>query len=201
MDIKHYYDYIIKMQCIARIGLKFATDPYARDNYQEINDLSMKMLEDFENIKFDRPNYFDRNIYPTPSISVRTIVKNDKSEILFVREAKDNTYSLPGGWCDLYDSPSQAAKNEVSQEAGVEIEITRLVGILNHTPFKNDKSIPEYVLIFEGKIISKFHEHCYETNDVKFFSRTHLPTISRKNSLEELNRVLDASEAQKTIFD
>ncbi len=201
MDSKHYYDYIIKMQSIARIGLKFTTDPYARENYEEINELSMKMLQDFENVQFDRPNYFARDVYPTPNISVRTVIKNEKGEILFVREAKDNTYSLPGGWCDLYDSPQTAAKNEISQEAGVEAKITRLVGILDHTPFKNDKSIPEYVIVFEGVVAGKFHEHCHETNDVGFFSRSNLPVISRKNNIAELNRVLDAVEKGETIFD
>lgn len=201
MDSKHYFDYIIKMQSIAKIGLKFTTDPYAKENYEEINSLSMAMLEDFTKVKFDRPNYFERNVYPTPNISVRTVIRNDKGEILFVRESKDNTYSLPGGWCDLYDSPQTAAKNEVSQEAGVECSIKRLIGILNHTPFKNDKSIPEYVIVFEGVVEGKFHSHCHETNDVSFFSRESLPTISKKNSLFELNRILDAIEQGATLFD
>ena len=153
MDDKYFYDFLIKIQAISKIGLVFSKDPYALTNYQEINDLSTKYLEDFTNVKFDRPNYFERNIYPTPNVSVRTVIFNeDKTKVLLVREAAFGEYSLPGGWSDLYDSPSQTAINECKQEAGADIEIVRLVGIMNRTPFKQPTSVPEYVVIFEAKL-------------------------------------------------
>ena len=198
---QEFYDYLIKMLSISKIGLTYSTDPYAIENYQEIQDITMKMLEDFVSVNFNRPNYFERNIYPTPNISVRTIIRNDKDEILFVREAKDNTYSLPGGWCDLYDSPSEAAKKEVSQEAGLEIKITRLVGILNKMSIDKTKGTPEYVLVFEGKALGEFHSHTHETNDVRFFSENNLPPLSKKVTKDYILRMLDASKNNLTIFD
>ena len=198
---QNFYDYLIKMLSIAKIGLTYSTDPYALDNYKEVNDATMKMLEDFMNVKFDRPSYFERNVYPTPNISVRTIIKNDKGEILFVREAKDNCYSLPGGWCDLYDTPSEAARKEVSQEAGLEVKITRLVGVLNKMSVDQVKSTPEYVLVFEGEALGDFHEHCYETNDVRFFKEDELPPLSKKVAKEYILRMLEASKNKTTIFD
>lgn len=198
---QEFYDYLIKMLSISKIGLTYSTDPYAIENYQEIQDITMKMLEDFVSVNFNRPNYFERNIYPTPNISVRTIIRNDKNEILFVREAKDNTYSLPGGWCDLYDSPSEAAKKEVSQEAGLEIKITRLVGILNKMSIDKTKGTPEYVLVFEGKALGEFHSHTHETNDVRFFSENNLPPLSKKVSKDYILRMLEASKNNLTIFD
>ena len=202
MDSKYLYDFLIKVQSIAKIGLIYSKDPYALTNYQEINDLSTKMLEDFENVKFDRPNYFERDVYPTPNVSVRTIIfNNDRTEILMVREAVSHEYSLPGGWADLYDSPSTAAKNECLQEAGAEVEMVRLVGITDRTPFKRNASVPEYVIIFEGKITKMHEDHEYETDDVQFFRIDNLPTISRKTSKEELMRFIDAARSGKTIFD
>ena len=55
---QEFYNYIIKMLSIAKIGKVFSTDPYALDNYNQIEKISMKMLEDFEHLKFDRQNYF-----------------------------------------------------------------------------------------------------------------------------------------------
>ena len=118
-----------------------------------------------------------------------------------VREAKNQTYSLPGGWADLYDSPSQTAKNECRQEAGADIEIIRLVGITNRTPFKSSASLPEYVVIFEAKLRGELKEHEYETDDVAFFPVDKLPEISRKTSFEELNRFITAARIGETIFD
>lgn len=202
MDSKFIYDFIIKIQAIAKIGLTYSKDPYAITNYNEINDLSKKFLEDFTNVKLDRPNYFTKDIYPTPNISVRTVILNkDKTKVMMVREVSLGTYSLPGGWADLYDSPSKVAKNECSQEAGADIEIVRLVGITDRTPFKSSASIPEYVVIFEGKIVGNLHEHEYETDDVGWFDINNLPPISRKTSHEELMRFILAAKNGEVIYD
>ena len=87
MDKKEIYDYIIKIQSIAKIGLVYSKDPYALTNYQELSDLSTKFLEEFMEVEFDRPNYFQRDIYPTPSVSVRTVILNNKkNKVLMVKE-------------------------------------------------------------------------------------------------------------------
>ena len=202
MDYKEIYDYIVKIQSIAKIGLVFSKDPYALTNYQQINDISLQMLEKFMEVEFDRPNFFQRDIYPTPSISVRTIIFNDdRTKVLMVREKELQAYSLPGGWADLYDTPSETAKNESKQEAGVDIEIIRLVGLTSRTPFKSNKNVPEYVAIFEAKATSELGEHEYETDDVNWFDINNLPLISRKTSKEELERFIFAAKNGETIFD
>lgn len=202
MDSKNIYDYILKIQSIAKIGLVYSKDPYALTNYKEINELSTRFLEEFMDINLDRPNYFSRDIYPTPNVSVRTVIFNsDKTKVLMVREAALHTYSLPGGWADLYDSPSKTAKNECLQEAGAEIEVVRLIGITERTPFKSNTSVPEYVIIFEGKIKELHKEHEYETDDVQFFNINNLPEISRKTTKEEIMRFINAGLDGSTIFD
>lgn len=202
MDSKEFYDFLLKVQSISKIGLIYSKDPYAITNYKEINNLSTKFLEDFTNVKFDRPNYFKREIYPTPNVSVRTVILNkEKNKVLMVKEVNLQAYSLPGGWADLYDSPSTTAKNECMQEAGANIEIVRLVGITDRTPFKNPTSIPEYVIIFEARVIGELQEHEYETDDVGWFDVDNLPLISKKTSKEELNRFIKAAINGETIYD
>ncbi len=200
MDSKELYDYILKIQSIAKIGLVFSKDPYAITNYQQINDLTLEMLEKLMEIEFHRPNYFSRDIYPTPSVSVRAVILNkNRDKVLMVRESNSGTYSFPGGWADLYDSAGQTAINESSQEAGADIELVRLVGVL--TPFKTSVSTPEYLVVFEAKLKGDLHEHEYETDDVDWFSLDKLPPMSRKVGKEEIDRIIDAIKANKTIFD
>ena len=202
MNSKEIYDYILKIQSIAKIGLVYSKDPYAITNYNEINRLSMEMLEKFMEVKFDRPNYFQRDVYPTPNVSVRTIIFNEaRDKILLVKEANSHTYSMPGGWADLYDSPSKTAKNESMQEAGADIDVIRLVAVLDRTPFKANTSIPEYVILFEGKLKGELKEHEYETEDVGWFDYNNLPEMSRKVSRDELDRMIKAAVNGETIFD
>ena len=202
MDTKELYDYILKIQSIAKIGLVFSKDPYAITNYQQINDLTLEMMEKLLEIEFHKPNCFSRDIYPTPSVSVRALILNkNKDQILMVREANSGTYSFPGGWADLYDSPGQTAINEPSQEAGADIELVRLVGVLNRTPFKSCVHVPEYLIVFEAKLKGELHEHEYETDDVRWFPINQLPTMSRKVAKEEIDRIISAIINNETIFD
>ena len=202
MQFKQFYDFVVKVHSIAKIGLTYSTDPYALENYQELNEISKDMLENFMDVKFDKPSMFTKEVYPTPNISCRTLIVNDKDEILFVKEARTENWSLPGGWCDLYKSPSESALSEISQEAGVEAKITRLLAVLDRRPYKSKQSVPDYVLIFLGDIGNhKFHEHTHETNDVKFFKMNELPELSRKLSIEEINKAIDAYKNNKVIFD
>lgn len=203
-----YYDFIIKVLSIAKIGKVFSKDPYALDNYNELEKLSMKELENFEHIKFDRPDLFTREIYPTPSISVRTCVFNEENKVLMVREFPEERYSLPGGWCDLYDAPSEAAKAECEQEAGAKIKNLKLIGILNRTPFKIfpagtplHKSVPEYVIIFKAELDGKLKEHLFETDAVGFFDVENLPPLSYKVSEGEVKKMILAAKNDKVIFD
>lgn len=201
MEQKHLYDFLLKVQSIAKIGLIFSTDPYAIANYHQINDLTREMLENFMNVSLERNNFFARDIYPTPNVSVRTIIFNDQQEVLLVKEARDGAYSLPGGWCDLYDSPSEAARQECRQEAGADVTIERLVGVFNRTPYKAGVAVPEYMIVFVGKVNGPLQDHEHETTDVGYFPINQLPELSRKVSREEYVRVIDAARRGEVLFD
>jgi 8-oxo-dGTP diphosphatase len=201
MKYEEFYDFVVKVHSIAKIGLTYSKDPYAIDNYTELNNISKEMIEKFMDVKFDKPSMFTKEVYPTPNISVRTLIGRG-NQILLVREANTGYWSFPGGWAELYDSPKTAAANEVRQETGVDVEITRLIGILDRLPHKSNHSVPEYVIIFEGKIKDDdFSKHCHEISEVGFFDLSNLPEMSKKLSKEELDNIFDAYKNNKVIFD
>lgn len=197
---KDYLSILLKIHSIAKIGLLFSKDPYALENYEEIREITKEAIEDFTNVSFSRPSYFERDIYPTPNLSVRTFIFNEKHELLMVQEANSKEWSLPGGWVDLYDSPATAAKKECLQEAGAEVEILRLVGIKDLTPYSSSKK-SEFVIVFEGRLVDFVQEHCHETLDVRYFSLDALPPLSKKMYQKTMEEFLKAIEEQKTIFD
>ena len=201
MKYKEFYDFVVKVHSIAKIGLTYSKDPYAIDNYKELNEISKEMLEKFMDVKFDKPSMFTKEVYPTPNISVRTLIGSG-NKILLVKEANTGFWSFPGGWAELYDSPKTAAYNEVVQETGVKPEITRLIGVLDRLPHKSERPVPEYVIIFEGKVSEEdFSKHCHEISDVRFFDIDNLPQMSKKLSKAELDLIFDAYKNNKVIFD
>ena len=75
------------------------------------------------------------------------------------------------------------------------------MGFYLRFPFKADTSVPEYVILFEGVLKGELHEHEYETEDVGWFDYKNLPQMSRKVSMTELERMINAAVAGDTIFD
>ncbi len=197
---ENYLQILLKIHSISRIGLLYSKDPYALENYEEIRKTTMEAIENFTNMSFERPLYFERNIYPTPNLSVRTIIFNEKHELLMVQEAKNGLWSLPGGWIDLYDTPSEGAKKECLQEAGADVEIVRLLGIKDVSEYSSSK-LSEFVIVFEGRLISFVQEHCHETSDVGFFPVDKLPPLSNKLYKEVMDAFLTAVKNKDTIFD
>jgi len=201
MDSKNLYDFLIKVQSIAKIGLLYTNDPYAKKNYIEIEKMTLSLLEDLQGVNLGRNNYFKRDIYPTPNISVRAIIFNENGEILMVQEQEDGGFSLPGGWADLYDSPTEAVIKETAEEAGAKIKIAGIVAFLHRTPFKTPASVPEYVLVFKAEFLGFTGEHDHEIISVKWVDPLKLPPLSRKVTKFEIERMIDAALKGKTIFD
>ncbi len=201
MDSKNLYDFLIKVQSIAKIGLLYTNDPYAKKNYLEIEKMTLSLLEDLQGVNLERNNYFKRDIYPTPNISVRAIIFNEKGQILMVQEQEDGGFSLPGGWADLYESPTEAVIKEAVEEAGAKIKIVGIVAFLHRTPFKIPASVPEYVLVFKAEFLEFVGEHDHEIISVQWVDPLKLPPLSRKVTKFEIERMIDAALNDKTIFD
>lgn len=198
---KQFIDFIIQVQSISKIGKLYSKDEYALRNYEELEVLSKQMLENFLQVQYDRPNYFKRDIYPTPNVSVRTVVFNKQKQILLVKEKNQEGYSLPGGWCDLFDSAAENAKRECFEEAGVDIKITRLIGINDRTPYLKRDETPSYTIVFEAQLVKDHQHHDFEISEVKFFDIDNLPKFSTKNTTEENIRFINAALKGESFYD
>lgn len=204
---QYFYDYIIETLSICKIGKLFSKDPYALENYDKLEKKSLDALNKFTNLKFTRTNYFSRDVYPTPNISVRVCIFNEDQEILLVREIEDKGYSLPGGWCDLFDSPSDTAINECIQEAGAKIKDLKLMGYI----FKgtnemidgvfNVNAVPECQILFKAKLDKLTDFKKIETDKVAWFKTDDLPKMSHKNSLEDWTRIIKNCKDDIMFFD
>jgi ADP-ribose pyrophosphatase YjhB (NUDIX family) len=70
--------------------------------------------------------------YYNPKPVACAIPRTDQGELILMRrgfEPRRGHWSMPGGFVDLGETVEDAAKREVHEEIGVEIEITGLVGV------------------------------------------------------------------------
>lgn len=194
-------EFIMKVQQIAKIGLLYSKDPYAIENYENLEKLSREMLnESNENLKLEK-NIFKQDIYPTPSSSVRVLVFNENNELLMVKEKEDGGWAVPGGWCEIYCNLSENARKEVLEEAGLEVEVGRLLAIFRRELYKNYPAIAsEYVHYFVARIVGGSLRNNHETSEVAYFKLEDLPPLSLKNSERELSKVLQIYKDNLEVY-
>ena len=70
------------------------------------------------------------------------VVRDERDRVLLVRRADDGNWELPGGRIDIGESASDAAVREVSEEAGVAIDIIGLAGVYTS---------PDHVVVYRDE--------------------------------------------------
>jgi 8-oxo-dGTP diphosphatase len=189
-DNMRYHEFVARVLAISRVGLKFSKDPYAVENYEELQALAQNQLTDEHGFTaIDLP--YQRDIYPTPSISVRVIIFNDQGQLLMGQERSDGGYAVPGGWCDVFESPTDTAVKEVLQETGLHVKIDRMLALLRRDLYRISPAIiSEYVLYFSATIEGGTLKPNHEILHLDFFDLQHLPPTSRKMTVAELQKAL-----------
>jgi ADP-ribose pyrophosphatase YjhB (NUDIX family) len=115
--------------------------------------------------------------YATPKIDVRGAVVRD-GKILLVQERIDNRWSMPGGWADLGEVPSEMVIREVHEESGFEVRAEKLIALYDANRIEPLEFYHAYKLIFLCTVIGGEAQSSIETLGVDFFAPDELPPLS-----------------------
>ena len=66
-------------------------------------------------------------VLEVPTVSVLTF--DDCRRVLLVRHAEGDDWTTPGGMIEPYETPADAAVREMWEETGLEVALTRIVGV------------------------------------------------------------------------
>jgi 8-oxo-dGTP pyrophosphatase MutT (NUDIX family) len=61
---------------------------------------------------------------------VAAVIHNDDGEVLMLRHRADNKWSLPAGAIEPSESPEDAIEREVAEETGLDIQPTKILGVV-----------------------------------------------------------------------
>ena len=176
-----------RLQALAQTSLSFAQDPYDKERYQELREISLEMLSSAGNqdpAQLERLFESERG-YATPKVDVRgAVIHEDK--ILLVREVSDGKWALPGGWADVNVSPRENVEKEILEESGYEAKAVRLVAVYDRRkhPHKPVHPFHIYKLFFLCALTGGAAKSSVETSEVGFFGEQELPELSRGRVLE-----------------
>jgi len=175
-----------KIQSIAQIGLEYAQDPYDRERYEELRDLAAAMMAELSDVPGSDWLEIFRNEtgYATPKVDVRGAVFRE-GRVLLSREASDGCWSLPGGWADVNDPPSQAVIRELREETGYEVRCAKLAAVLDRDLHYHADARPfhSYKLMFLCEITGEADALCHDILETEFFPVDQLPPLSLHRTL------------------
>jgi ADP-ribose pyrophosphatase YjhB (NUDIX family) len=114
----------------------------------------------------------------TPKVDVRGGVF-DGDKVLLVRERSDGRWTLPGGWVDVNDAPSEAVVREIFEESGYRAKATKLAMLVDKNKHPHPPSVHHiYKLFFLCELTGGAPRTSNETDGVDFFPVHSLPELS-----------------------
>jgi ADP-ribose pyrophosphatase YjhB (NUDIX family) len=169
-----------RVQAIAQNGLTYTEGPYDRERYQELHSIAVEMLAVSAGTDPARITalFVGESGYVTPKVDVRGVVFQH-GRILLVREREDGLWTLPGGWADAGQSPSQAVVKEIHEESGYEVEAVRMLAVLDREAY-DVPPLPWYVykLFIRCELRGGGARAGLETDGVGFFAEDEIPPLS-----------------------
>ncbi|VEP17635.1 putative ADP-ribose pyrophosphatase YjhB [Hyella patelloides LEGE 07179] len=178
-----------ELQAISQTGLHYATGQFDRERYRRIEAISSEILANYTNLSVDEFLKFNAAEfgYATPKVDVRGVIfKNAK--ILLVREIADRgRWTLPGGWADVNETPSESVIREVFEESGFETRVVKLLAAYDREKQQHPPAFPYHVykLFFHCEIVGGNAKVSNETSEIAFFGEAEIPELSESRVKKE----------------
>lgn len=158
---------------IAETGLRYGDNAYDRERYERLHGIASELVA-AHLPEFRWPVELG---YPTPKLDTRAAVIDD-GRILLVKERANGLWTLPGGWADAGDTPSENAVRETREESGYAVEAIKLIGCWDKSRHGHPPE-PEYVykLVFACRLLGGEAAISHETSAVDWFAPGDLPPM------------------------
>ena len=132
---------------------------------------------------------------PLIGVGATTLVFNEQNELLLNLRADTNTWGIPGGSMELYETIEETAIRELKEEAGIHADQLELVTVLSGKDFyfeypNGDKMCTVIILFKVLNYTGTIKVSDNESKTLQFFSLDNLPIMeSRAESI--IQRILD----------
>jgi ADP-ribose pyrophosphatase YjhB (NUDIX family) len=189
-------DWTRRLQAIAQSGLTYAKDPYDVERYEQIRRIAAEIGASSSGSTVNRIDalFSEESGYATPKLDIRAVVLDEEDRVLLVKEKEDSLWTLPGGWVDVGESPSESVEREVKEESGYEVRAVRLLALWDRDkhphpplPFHVYKLVFQCELLGGGPLMAST-----ETEGAGFFSKDALPELSLSRvTPQQIDRLIE----------
>jgi ADP-ribose pyrophosphatase YjhB (NUDIX family) len=171
-----------EIQALSQTGLNYARDPYDRQRYTRLQEIAAEILTRHSNLTLSQTLAFNAAEFghATPKVDVRGVAVRDGRMLLVQELADGGRWTLPGGWADVNETPSEAVAREVREESGYVVVPYRLLAVYDREKQGHQPPFPYHVykLFFLCEIMAEGKATPGETGEARFFAKDELPELS-----------------------
>ena len=176
-----------EIQAIAQSGFTYSNNEFDKERYIRLKEIIAELAAHCSGNKLnDIVNIFTlEQGYATPKIDVRSFILKE-NKVLLVKERSDNLWTLPGGWVDVNESPSEAAIRETKEETGYDVSAIKLLALWDKLKHDHPPQWPHaHKYFFYCEIISGEPTENVEISEQDFFDLHNLPLLSTHRVTEK----------------
>ncbi len=204
--LPRWLDWAREIQALSQTGYHYSENDYQRERYHRLSEIAAEIVAEHTGLNAEQlGNLFSSQAgYATPRVDVRGAVFQD-GKLLLVRERQDGGWTMPGGWADVGDVPSQAAEREVWEEAGFSVVARRVIGVYDANRTGPLQLFHAFKIVFLCDLVSGEARPSQETSEVAFFGSNEIPS-QLSGERTRPRHILDALAAlndplKPTVFD
>lgn len=129
-------------------------------------------------------HYNDPNAPPANSIVVActVFVTDDQDRVLLIRRTDNDLWALPGGAQDIGEYIAETAARETREEAGIDIEVTGLVGIYTNprhvVEYSDGEVRQQFSICFRARYVGGEPTASDESSEVRWVARDELDDLA-----------------------
>lgn len=195
-----------EIQALAQTGYHYAENDYQRERNERLLEIAAQIVSENNDIPYEPlKGLFKAQVgYATPRVDVRGAVFRN-AKLLMVRERSDGGWTLPGGWADVGDVPSQAVEREVWEEAGFHVRARKLIGVYDANRILPMEIFHAFKIVFFCDLVDGSPTPSNETSEVAFFGMDEIPQVlsgerTRLRHIQDAFRALN-NPHMDTVFD
>jgi ADP-ribose pyrophosphatase YjhB (NUDIX family) len=171
-----------ELAAIAQTGGHFAQNPYDQERYRRVGEIAGALLAGWSDVPAETIQGWSRQEfgYATPKVDVRAFVLQADRVLLIREDADAGRWTLPGGWADVNESPSESVIREVEEESGYVVKPIRLLAVLDREKQGHAPPFPYHVykLFFHCELAGGSPRQTTESSESAFFAKNELPDLS-----------------------
>jgi ADP-ribose pyrophosphatase YjhB (NUDIX family) len=180
-----WLDWAREIQALAQTGDNYAENEYQRERYHRLMEIAAEIMAEHTGLAYGPllDTFSIQKGYATPRVDVRGAVFDSQGRLLLVRERADGGWTMPGGWADVGDVPSESAEREVWEEAGYRVKARKVIGVYDANRVGPLELFHAFKLVFMCDMISGEATPSFETSAVAFFAQEEVPEHLSENRM------------------